>query len=128
MTLQKSLRNSDLISRTASRFSINARSSQWLQAESLNHYLELFVVFTFVSIVFFAVNWVDYRPFLHIHQKQIDFCTQYNENKILITKTIEKGSDRVNSCTSWIKGAADYFFAKEEICNSIHNIFRLPPT
>ena len=30
----------DLISRTTSRFSINARSSQSLQAESLNHYLK----------------------------------------------------------------------------------------
>ena len=38
VTLQKSLRNSDLISRTASRFSKNDRSSQWLQAESFNHY------------------------------------------------------------------------------------------
>ena len=40
MTLQKSLQNSDLISRIASRFLINARSSQLLQAESLNHYLK----------------------------------------------------------------------------------------
>ena len=37
VTLQKSLRISDRASRAASRFSINARSSQWLQAESGNH-------------------------------------------------------------------------------------------
>ena len=38
VTLQKSNRKSDSISGTASRFSINAWSSQWLQAESLHHY------------------------------------------------------------------------------------------
>ena len=39
LPLQKSLKNSDLISATASRLSINPRSSQWLQAKSNNHYL-----------------------------------------------------------------------------------------
>ena len=55
----KTLRNSDLISRTTSRFSINERNSQSLQAESANHY-SLFPGSSqlHLDVFFFRNSWI----------------------------------------------------------------------
>ena len=79
----KSLRNSDLISRTASQFSLNARSSQWLQAESLNHYFQ----FRINNWAFFRETTSGWNSIILIYYVQLIFsCVVLSDSKQKIKK------------------------------------------